>query len=69
MTDVVNLNKFRKDKRKQAETAKARENRIVHGLSKAQKEAVRLEAERAQVRLEKMRREQPAAIKSVDDSQ
>src|SRR6185312_15069202 len=34
MSDVVNLNKVRKAKRKQAETAKARENRIVHGLSK-----------------------------------
>lgn len=69
MSDVVNLNKARKAKRKQAETAKAKENRILHGRSKVEKEVSRAEVERAQVRLEKMRREPPSPIKSVDDSQ
>ncbi len=69
MTDVINLNKVRKAKRKQEQTAKARENRIVHGLGKTQKDAGRAETRRAQVQLEKMRMDQASAIKSVDDSQ
>ncbi len=69
MTDVVNLNKFRKAKQKQEKTQKARENRIVHGLSGAQKAAARAEAERAQVQLEQQRLEQGSAIKTVDDSE
>ena len=69
MTDVINLNKFRKAKKKQAQTAQAKENRILHGLSKAQKDVTRAEAERTQVQLEQMRLEQRSEIKSVDDSQ
>ncbi len=69
MTDVINLNKFRKAKQKQEKTQKARENRIVHGLSGAQKAAARAEAERAQVQLEQQRLEQGSAIKTVDDSE
>ena len=33
MADLINLNKVRKAKAKQRETAKAAENRIVYGLS------------------------------------
>ena len=69
MTGVVNLNKFRKAKQKQEKTQKACENRIVHGLSGAQKAAARAEAERAQVQLEQQRLEQGSAIKTVDDSE
>jgi hypothetical protein len=67
MTDVVNLNKFKKAKKKQEKTQKAQQNRIVHGLSGAQKAAARAEAERAQVQLGQQRLEQGSAIKTIDD--
>jgi len=69
LTDVVNLNKFRKAKQKQTKAATARENRILHGLSGAEKAAARAEADRAQVQLEKKRLKPPFAIKTVDDSE
>ena len=69
MTGVVNLNKFRKAKQKQEKTLKARENRIVHGLSGADKAAARAEAERTQVQLDQQRLEQGSSIKVVDDSE
>ena len=73
MTGVVNLNKFRKAKQKQEKNLKARENRIVHGLSGAQKAAARAEAERTQVQLEQQRLERGPSmenlIKPIDDSQ
>jgi uncharacterized protein HemY len=69
LSDVVNLNKFKKAKQKQAKVQKARENRILHGLSGAEKAAARAEADRAQVHLEKKRLKRPSAIKTVDDSE
>ncbi len=69
MTDVVNLNKFRKTKQKQEKKVKAQENRIIHGLSGAEKNAARAEVKRAQVQLEKLRLEQDSEIKTVDESQ
>ena len=69
MTDVVNLNKFKKAKQKQAKTLKARENRIVHGLTGAEKAIARAEVKRAQVHLEEGRLEQGSEIKTIDDSQ
>jgi len=33
MADLINLNKVRKTKKKQSETAKAAENRIIYGIS------------------------------------
>ncbi len=67
--DIVNLNKFRKAKRKQEQTAKAQENRIIHGLTKTQKAVARFEKERTQVQLEESRLDQASEIKTVDDPQ
>jgi hypothetical protein len=47
MSDVVNLNRFRKRKRREAEQREAEQNRVVHGRSKAEKRALQLERERA----------------------
>jgi len=69
MTDVVNLNKFRKAKRKQERSDKARENRVLHGLTKAQKAVARAETDRTHVQLENIRRNEASETKSVDDSQ
>jgi len=38
MGDVVNLNKFRKKKKREAEVKQADANRIKHGRTKAEKE-------------------------------
>ncbi len=69
MTDVVNLNKFRKTKQKQAKALKAKENRILHGLTGAQKAVARAETLRAQVHLEDLRLSHGSEIKKIDDSQ
>lgn len=69
MTEVVNLNKFRKTKQKQEKKEKARENRIIHGLSGAEKATARAEVKRAQMHLEKLRLEQDSEIKTVDESE
>ncbi|MDE1147407.1 MAG: DUF4169 family protein [Azospirillaceae bacterium] len=39
MGDVVNLNRFRKQKAKEEREAKAAENRVVHGRTKAERTA------------------------------
>ncbi|MGZ3305450.1 MAG: DUF4169 family protein [Asticcacaulis sp.] len=69
MNTVVNLNKARKAKLKQDATAKARQNRVIHGMSAAQRKAALAENERAQVQLDKNRREGDFSIKYVDDKQ
>ncbi len=69
LTDIVNLNKVRKAKQKQSKAAKARENRILHGLTAAEKAAARAEAERALMQASKHRLERDSAIKTVDDSE
>jgi hypothetical protein len=48
MSDVVNLNRFRKRKRREAEQREAEQNRVVHGRSKAEKRALQLERERSE---------------------
>ena len=57
MADVVNLNRFRQQKRRQAELVEAERKRLVHGRTKADKEIVERERERATRSLEGLRRE------------
>ncbi len=57
MADVVNLNRFRKRKQREADKREAEQNRVVHGLSKAEKQALRRERERAERSLAAHRRE------------
>jgi hypothetical protein len=47
MTEPINLNKARKARAQAADKAKAAENRVRFGRSKAEKTVSRLEAERA----------------------
>ncbi len=47
MSDVLNLNRFRKRKQRESEREQAERNRVVHGRSKADKQLVEREAERA----------------------
>ncbi|ETX15668.1 amidase [Roseivivax halodurans JCM 10272] len=46
MTDVVNLNRFRKRKARDDKRAQADENSVRHGRTKAQKDREAAEAER-----------------------
>ncbi len=47
MADILNLNKARKAKAKQEDKTQAAANRALHGMSKAEREAQRKEAERS----------------------
>lgn len=67
MSDVVNLNRFRKRKRREAEQREAEQNRIVHGRSKAEKRALRLERERAERSLDAHEREGDDAKSSAPE--
>lgn len=59
MSDVVNLNRFRKAKARADARQKADRNAAFHGLTKAQKAQARAEAERAARTHEGGRRETP----------
>ncbi|MFV8754106.1 DUF4169 family protein [Nannocystaceae bacterium ST9] len=48
MSDVLNLNRFRKRKLRESEREQAERNRVVHGRSKAEKQLTRLERERSE---------------------
>jgi len=61
MADVVNLNRFKKAKRKKERTEKARGNRVLHGLSKSQKAVARAEAKRAVVDINNMKLQNEAS--------
>ncbi|MDE2229522.1 MAG: DUF4169 family protein [Alphaproteobacteria bacterium] len=47
MTEPINLNSFRKAKRRDVEKKQAAENRVAFGRTKAEREAERLKAEKA----------------------
>ena len=67
VADVVNLNRFRKRKRREADQREAERNRVVHGRSKAEKQALRLERERAERALAAHEREGDDAGGSAPD--
>ena len=46
MAEPVNLNRFRKAKRRTAQQKQAAENRVTFGRTKAEREAERLKAEK-----------------------
>jgi len=46
MAEPVNLNRFRKAKRRAAQQKQAAENRVTFGRTKAEREAERLKAEK-----------------------
>jgi len=47
MSEIINLNRARKARDKSANRAAAASNRVLHGLTKAEKEAARDDRERA----------------------
>jgi hypothetical protein len=57
MAEIVNLNRARKARDKQAAKATAASNRATHGLTKAQRDLARAERERLARLLDQTRRE------------
>ena len=57
MADIVNLNRARKAKARDAAQVTATANRIAHGRTKAEKQAAKAEAERRQRDLDGAKRE------------
>jgi hypothetical protein len=57
MAEIVNLNRARKAKARSGAEATAAANRIVHGRTKAEKQAARVEAERRARDLDGAKRE------------
>jgi hypothetical protein len=57
MANTVNLNAVRKARAKAADKAKAETNRVLHGLTKAQRDAARAERERLSRLLDQTKRE------------
>jgi len=57
MAEIVNLNRARKAKARDEAQATAAANRIVHGRTKAEKQAAKVEAERRARELDGAKRE------------
>jgi Domain of unknown function (DUF4169) len=55
MGDVVNLNRFRKDRARDADTRRAAENRLRFGRRKGEREKTRLETAKAEKGLDDKR--------------
>jgi hypothetical protein len=55
MGDVVNLNRFRKDRARDADTARAAENRLRFGRRKDEREKTRRESEKTEKDLDNKR--------------
>ncbi|MGA9657787.1 MAG: DUF4169 family protein [Asticcacaulis sp.] len=67
MADIINLNKVRKAKQKQAKVEQAAENRILHGLSGQVKNLhQRIQKQRA-AKIAQHKLDTPSTIKKVDD--
>ncbi|CAL1691879.1 hypothetical protein MMB232_02034 [Brevundimonas subvibrioides] len=57
MAEIVNLNRARKDRAKTETKSQAKANRVLHGLTKGQRDAARAERERLSRLLDQTRRE------------
>lgn len=60
MADVINLRTARKAKARAAAAAEADRNRVVHGRTKGEKQAAKLEVEALRKKLDGARREGPS---------
>ena len=60
MSNVVNLNKFRKKKAKQARQKQAETNRRLHGRSKAERASDALRKKKLEAKVDHARLEEPS---------
>jgi hypothetical protein len=59
MGDLVNLRRIRKARDQVEAEAKAAQNRVIHGRTKAEREQARLQSEQDRRRLDALRRDEP----------
>lgn len=69
MTEIVNLNKVRKAKRKQKQTETAEKNRVIYGLSSKTRKQEQLAEKRLQSQWEGKRLKPVDSINGVDEEQ
>ena len=69
VSDIINLNRARKNKTKQAEKKAAERNRVVYGLPAAERKAARAAEEKAQQRWTENRLSRDDEKKKVDGDQ
>jgi len=69
VSDIINLNRARKNKTKQAQKKTAERNRIVYGLPVAERKAARAAEEKAQKRWAENQLVGDDEKKKVDDGQ
>jgi hypothetical protein len=69
MTQIVNLNKARKAKRKQTQIETAEKNRVIYGLPGKTRKLDREEQKRLQTQWEGKRLNPPSPINGVDENQ
>lgn len=58
MAEIINLNRFRKDKARDEKAAQAAENRAASGRSKTEKTVEKVRADKAKKKLDQHMREQ-----------
>lgn len=59
MAEIINLNRARKARDKATDKAQAAANRVVHGLTKAERNAAKTERERQSRLLDQTKRDAP----------
>ncbi len=69
MSDIINLNRARKNKTKQAGKKIAERNRVIYGLPAAERKAARAAEEKAQQRWAENRLSRDDEKKKVDGEQ
>ena len=69
MTEIVNLNKARKAKRKQMQIETAEKNRVIYGLPGKTRKLAQEKQKRLQTQWEGKRLNPPTPINGVDEKQ
>ena len=57
MAEIINLRRARKDKQRKDKAAQAAQNRFTHGMTKAERDKARTDAQRATHHLDQHKRE------------
>lgn len=58
MAEIINFNRFRKDKAREEKAAQAAENRAAHGRTKTEKTVEKIRSDKAKKQLDQHHREQ-----------
>lgn len=69
MTEIINLNKIRKAKKKQKEIETAQQNRVIHGISTKARKLEKARQDLSDKKLDQLRVKPAKTIKGVDEKQ